>query len=204
MTPPNPRHFYGERIPTQFNRVLERQESEARDERLLEDLRSVNATLKIVVEAEDGGVFFLNIREGRMACEGEAAHPPFLTLVHDRKAFEVLEREAGDSALGFLGGLSGLAGEMKLTKSRLENLAGLSGALRFELVGDDGFQLLTHFGEEPLPDEPHCCISVDADAYQQLRSGELQPQDAFMGGKIRVEGDMQMAMQLALAALSPD
>ena len=52
--------------------------------------------------------------------------------------------------------------------------------------------------------EPKCAISIESETYRDLRSGELNSQDAFMGGKIDIEGDMQMAMQLALAALSPD
>ena len=55
-----------------------------------------------------------------------------------------------------------------------------------------------------IPDEPAATISIDGDAYRDLRSGELNPQDAFMSGKVEVEGDMQMAMQLALAAMTPD
>ena len=45
---------------------------------------------------------------------------------------------------------------------------------------------------------------MDGEVYQQLRSGEMDPQDAFMSGKIDIVGDMQMAMQLALAVMSPD
>ena len=106
--------------------------------------------------------------------------------------------------MGFLGGLSGLAGGMKLTQGRIENLSGVSGCLRFEITGDRGFALLTHFGSAPLPDQPDTSIAVSPEAYQALRSGELDPQDAFMNGQIQVEGDMQLAMQIALAALSPD
>ena len=60
------------------------------------------------------------------------------------------------------------------------------------------------FGSGPAPDEPTCHISVDGESYEQLRSGELGPQDAFLGGQIQVEGDMAMGMQVALAALSPE
>ena len=47
-------------------------------------------------------------------------------------------------------------------------------------------------------------IRLDEAAYQDLRSGKLDPQAAFMNQQIIVEGDMQMAMQLALAAIAPD
>ena len=55
-----------------------------------------------------------------------------------------------------------------------------------------------------MPAEPKTRISVDAQAYRDLRSGALDPQSAFMNQQIRVEGDMQAAMQLALAAVAPD
>jgi len=108
------------------------------------------------------------------------------------------------SALGMLGGLSGLAGEMKLTRARIDNLTGVGGSLQFTLRGDAGFTLLTHFGSDPVPEQPTTTITVDPEGYRKLRAGEIQAHEAFMSGLIQVEGDMQLAMKLALAALSPD
>lgn len=205
MSQGGPRSFYTERIPAQFNRALEEQAAAGEaGAKLLEDMRAVDATLKIVVDAEDGGTFFLNVERGRMEAGDSAARPPFLTLLHDAAAFERLEQEAGESALGFLGGLAGMAGDIRLTRSRLANLEGISGSVGFEMVGEGGFSLVTHFGEGEPPADPQCRISVDAEAYGRLKSGELNPQDAFMAGQINVEGDVQIAMQLALAVLSPD
>ena len=139
-----------------------------------------------------------------MTAGDEPSHPPFLTLAHDGATFEVLERESGDSVLGFLGGLAGLDAELKLTAQRMENLSGLEGTLCFELTGEQGFELLAHFGAGPVAVEPKCRLEIAREAYEQLRSGELAPQDAFMSGAIVATGDMQMAMQLALAAMTPD
>jgi hypothetical protein len=200
-----PRRFYAERLPEQFNRTLREQERRVEAaQRLLEGMRAVDATIRIEVRGEGGGTFFLNVAKGVMSAGDSPAHPPFLAVIQDRAAFERLAREAGDSALGMLGGLSGLAGEMKLTKARIENLAGVRGSLRFEVTGADGFALLTHFGDGPVPDPPTTTIRVDPETYAALRGGALDPQQAFMSGRIQVEGDMQLAMQLALAALSPD
>jgi putative sterol carrier protein len=127
-----------------------------------------------------------------------------MTLAHDLDAFEVLERESGDSVLGFLGGLAGLEEALKLTAARMQNLEGLTGTLRFALTGEDGFALLVHFGDGEIAEEPKCGLEVEREAYEKLRTGEINPQEAFMNQQIAVTGDMQMAMQLALAAMTPD
>ena len=208
MSDATPRGFYEYRVPAQWNKMLEQQAgTEGEDAaRVLAGMQAVDATIRVLVRGGAGGEesFHLNIAKGQMSAGPEAAHDPFLTLAHDLDAFAVLERESGDSVLGFLGGLAGLEAAMRLTVGRMQNLAGLSGCLGFALTGEGGFAMLAHFGSEPLPDEPRCQISIAREAYDDLRTGKLNPQDAFMSGAIQVEGDMQMAMQLALAAMTPD
>jgi hypothetical protein len=203
--PPDPRRFYGETIPRQWNASLDAQQAQGEPGRALyEAMRAVDATIRVDVRGAGGGCFFLNVREGRMSAGDAPAQAPFLSVVQEREAFERLAREAGDSALALLGGLSGLAGEMRLTRKRVESLAKLAGAVRFEVAGEGGFALVTHFGPGAVPDAPDASIRVDADAYRDLRNGRLDPAAAFMNGKIQVEGDVQLAMQLALAALAAD
>lgn len=200
-----PRRFYAECVPAQFNRALEEQEARGRAGRLLyEGMRAVHATIRVEVEGEGGGTFYLNIQEGRMRAGREASHPPFLTLLQDRRAFERLARETGDSAMALLGGLAGLGGAMKLTRRRIERLARLSGLMLFEVTGDDGFALRMHFGAGPIPSEARTRIRMDEAAYRDLRSGALDAQSAFMNLRIAIEGDMKLALQVALAAVAPD
>ncbi|HEY8155445.1 MAG TPA: SCP2 sterol-binding domain-containing protein [Myxococcota bacterium] len=203
--PADPRRFYTETIPLQFNGALDAQERLGETGReLFQAMRAVDATLCVEVRGEGGGRFYLNILAGRMTAGDAPARLPFLTVVQDRAGFQSLAREAGDSALALLGGLSGLSGELRLTRKRIESLAQLRGAVRFAVSGEGGFALITHFGDGPVPDPPNASIEVGAEAYGELRSGKLDPGEAFMNGKIKVEGDLQLAMQLALAALSPD
>ena len=205
---PSPRAFYTERVPAQWNQTLADQETAAAGDeaagKVLEGMRDVDVTVRVDVECHDGGTFFLNVRRGVMAAEDTAAGTPFMTLIQDRRAFEKIASEAGDSALGLLGGLSGLAGDFKLTKSRLENLAGVSGCLAFVVTGSDGFSFRIHFGDDPVPEAPDTEIKVGAEIYADLREGRLDPQNAFMSGQLDVSGDLQIAMILALAALSPE
>ena len=210
-----PAEFYTVRIPRQFNRALELQEQQATEEgegsdaaRVLASLTCVDATIRAIVSSapnEPGDTFYLNITQGRMEANTQGAdHPPLLTLCHDVETLEPLARESGDSVLGFLGGLAGMAGDLRLTSQRIENLAGLSGSVQFTLTGKNGFSIVIHLGGDPIPAEPDCTIEVDGEIYGELKSGKLPPQEAFMSGKINIGGDMQMAMQLALAAMTPD
>ena len=203
MSEPDPRAFYTVRIPEQWNQSLAAQEALGPEgSRVLEGMRAVDATIRVDVEGE--GPLFLNIETGRMTAGDRASHPPFLTLLQDRATFALLAAEAGDSAMAMLGGLSGLAGEMKLTRARIDLLPNVNGLVHFEVAGERGFVLGTHFGSEPVPDEPQTSIVVNEQAYRDLRAGKLDPQSAFLDGKIRIEGDMQLALSLALAAISPD
>lgn len=206
MTEPvDPHTFFRDRLPADWNRQLDAQARAVEEaKRLLDGMRAVSATLRYDVRGDGGGTFYLNIAEGKMTTSDAPAQTPIMTLLQERADFDRLQREAGDSALSMLGGLAGLGGGMKLTKSKLAQLDGVRGCLRFEVTGPTGFALLTHFGPDPVPDEPETTLVVAPDAYADLRSGKLDPQAAFLGGKIRVEGNPQLAMQLALAALSPE
>lgn len=204
----SPAEFYGTRVPEQWNRTLAEQEAAAAGDeaagRVLEGMRGVDATVRVEVRGDGGGTFFLNVRRGAMTAEDAPATTPLLTVIQDRRAFEKIASEAGDSALGLLGGLSGFAGDFKLTRSRLDALAGVAGCLGFEVTGDDGFAFRIHFGAAPVPDAPDTEIKVGPDVYADLREGRLDPQNAFMSGQLDVTGDLQIAMNLALAALSPE
>ncbi len=201
---PDPEVFYRERIPAQWNRRLDEQEQLGQEGReVFDSMKTVNATIRVDILDLDSS-YFLNISDGCMMAGEEAAHPPFLTLRQDRVAYERIAVEAGDSAMAMLGGLSGLAGELRLTQRRVDNMTDVQSLLKLVIQGDNGFELLTHFGTGPIPNEPAASITVDEQAYRELRSGALNPEEAFLDGRIAIEGDLQVAMQLALAAISPD
>ena len=203
------RIFYRERVPEQFNRTLESQREATRQDieaaGLLEEMEAVRTS--IVVEVGDGESIdrhVFDIERGLMRAVETPAYEPFLILSHRLDDFENIRRECGHSLLGFLGALAGLPGEMRITSQRVRSLRELRGSLAFERVGSDGFTLYASFGIEAPESEPRTTIRLDDKVYGALRSGELDPQDAFMEGQIDIEGDMEMAIGLALAALSPD
>jgi len=201
----DPQRYFRESVPAQFNRALEAQRMAGEaGQPVYEQMCAVTATIRVEVAGEIGETFYLNIERGRMRAQHEPAHPPFLTLSQDRRSFERLAREAGDSALALLGGLAGRPGTLRLTQRRIEALAAVNGLIEIEVTGDRGFALRAHFGTGPIPERADARICMDEDIYRQLRSGRLQLQAAFMNLQIAVEGEMRAAMRLALAALDPD
>jgi hypothetical protein len=200
-----PAHFFGEELPSELNRALREQERRVESERrVLEAMRAVDATLCFEVRGEGGGTFFVNLEGGRASASDRAARPPLLRIVQDRESYDRLVREAGDSPLRLIGGLSGLGEQLRLTRSRVEALAAVAGRVRFEVSGEGGFWLLTCFGGADSGDAADATIRVDASAYEELKNGKLDPPAAFLAGRIEVDGDAQLAMRIALAAMAPE
>jgi hypothetical protein len=199
----DPRDFWTDTIPAHFNARLDEQEKLGGAGRALYDgMREVEATIRIDVDGNGGGSLFLNIEAGHMTPGNAPAHAPFLTLRPERGDFASVAVQAGNVVPAQPGGLPGLAGKLLLTRSRVEGLASVEGTIRFEVKGEHGFALVTHFGGEPVAEPPNACITVDDDVYRALRTGQIDPTRAFMEGKIHVDGDVALAMQLALAALT--
>ncbi|MFC6687105.1 SCP2 sterol-binding domain-containing protein [Jhaorihella thermophila] len=73
---------------------------------------------------------------------------------------------------------------------------GFDGSAKFQLNGV-GAVVIDADGARISDDEADVTLSADADTFEQILSGELNPTGAFMSGKLTVDGDMGVAMKLA-------
>jgi hypothetical protein len=201
----DPRTFYSTTIPDDFNRGLDEPAAlgEA-GQHALEAMRALSATIRIDLVGDDPATVYLNIENGRMSAAEQASHAPFIRLIQDGATLRWLMRETDGSLTAMLGALAGLGGEMKLTRKRMLELEAIDGLIRFEVTGDDGFVLLTHFGTREMPAEPDAVIRMSEDSYAAMRSGRIDPQTAFLDDAIQTEGDLQKVMQVAFAVVAPD
>lgn len=79
-----------------------------------------------------------------------------------------------------------------------EKLTGgdFAASAKFE-IADLGAIVLDGSGARVSDDDADVTLSADSDTFQQILSGDLNPTGAFMSGKLSVDGDMGVAMQLA-------
>ncbi len=73
---------------------------------------------------------------------------------------------------------------------------GFDGSAKFD-VADVGAIVIDANGARISDDETEVTLSADADTFQEIFDGDLNPTSAFMTGKLSVDGDMAQAMKLA-------
>ncbi|NIZ15184.1 SCP2 sterol-binding domain-containing protein [Phaeobacter sp. HF9A] len=73
---------------------------------------------------------------------------------------------------------------------------GFDASAKFDITGL-GAIVLDANGARVADEETDVTLTADADTFQEILSGELNPTAAFMGGKLTIDGDMGVAMKLA-------
>lgn len=74
--------------------------------------------------------------------------------------------------------------------------AGFDGSAKFA-IADVGAIVLDGDGARVSDDDTEVTLSADAETFQAIFDGDLNPTGAFMSGKLTVDGDMAQAMKLA-------
>jgi len=85
-------------------------------------------------------------------------------------------------------------------RSNMGEDSGLGASVKFNF-GDDG---LIFLDGKNVPNsvsnddtDADCTISMSIDDFENMLAGDLDPTTAFMMGKLKVEGDMSVAMKLS-------
>lgn len=198
-----PESFFRKQVPDEWNRRLDAQLALG-DEgaELAGKMLAVSFSLEATVRGDGGGHFALRVRDGRMQPGDVSPEDRLAVLDMSYGEWERLAEEVGPSPLALLGGIGG-SDEFVLTDGRLVQLRDVAGTFRLQITGADEWGLLIHFGPGDVPEEASTRIAIDAEEYRGLRDGTLDLQGAFMSGKLTLEGEVEAAMKLAMAFMSP-
>lgn len=86
-------------------------------------------------------------------------------------------------------------------EGKAEQLSKLNASYQFNLTGEGGGTFHAVFlgsvdvGEGPAAN-PGCTVTMATSDFKDLVAGKLNPTMAFMSGKIKISGDMGLAMKL--------
>ncbi len=98
---------------------------------------------------------------------------------------------------GILGNLN-----KKIEAADPAKMKGVSAVYQFELSGDNGGVFHTNVDDgkatvvEASHDSPNITITMSAEDFDAMLEGKLNATSAFMAGKLKVKGDMSLAMKL--------
>ncbi len=90
----------------------------------------------------------------------------------------------------------------QVNKSDPSKLKGVNAVFQFELSGDEEgtFHLNVADGNvelaEGASDDPSVTIMMESADFRSMLEGQLNATSAFMSGKLKVKGDMSLAMKL--------
>ena len=87
-----------------------------------------------------------------------------------------------------------VTGAVKALNDKLDG-NGFDGVAKFE-IEDEGAILIDETGARAGDDAADVTLSASADTFQDILTGNLDATSAFMTGRLKLDGDMGLAMRL--------
>ncbi len=201
----DPISFLKETFPTLFAKGVALLEEKAnggseRHKAALEDVKGASGA--VVLEVEGEGEVYLRAADGTMTVLADKPDPGDvkLAVAAPGEALRMLLGEAEDA--GELEEEKAAKRAVGTASKRLQDALGAD-SLEFHVIAED----VPDLGEvtvrvglnaaEP-PKEPKFTATINFDDLEAARNGEVNVQQLFMGGKLRMQGDYSRALQLGM------
>jgi hypothetical protein len=177
---------------------------------LPDDVRSSDMRLGLCLEGSGGGEWVLQVENGALQVKAASRDDTAFTFVQsvddwrgalwEGRGGAIGKAAAGlfrpDARAAAAGGVAGMGGAPP--PAALEQMRSLNGLVRVVVKGGEGGDFAVGFklGPGAIPTQPSATMSIDAADAAAMERGELDPLAAFMAGRIRVDGDMGLVMQM--------
>lgn len=73
---------------------------------------------------------------------------------------------------------------------------GIEGSVRFDIENEGSVRIDEDGARAADVAAADCVLTADAETFQCMLEGEVNPTSAFMSGRLKVDGDMGLAMKL--------
>ncbi len=207
MSHTDPVAFLKETFPKLFEKGVAQLEAQAaQDEKakkILEDVKGASGAVVLVVEGE--GEVYLKLEDGKMTpLDSKPAEDVRLAVAAPGPALRMLLGEAEKE-----GELEESKAAMRAARTASKRLQAALGdqSLLFHVIVEDVPELGTVTvrialnAPEP-PEEPTFTATIKYEDLEAARAGEVNPQQLFMGGKLRMAGDYSTALQLGMQLMA--
>lgn len=204
-----PGEFFGQVVPGRLRTHLDGIKSRIdKLQREYDDLMGVDAVIRVCLTGEGAETLFLHLKDGGLAVSKDAPSEQLMTVTQSVEDWRASATGSIGAQFDVFGGGPGgeQAGQYLLTKGKVERLKQIKGTIQFVItdVGDGGeWKVLTTFGPGDPPETPQTTVTVANQDSQEIAAGKLNPQAAFMAGKIKIAGDMGLAMQVGMIMMGP-
>lgn len=188
-----PERFFMEWLPSYI---------EGSKEKIEETLAGFTESVAVKVTGEGGGEWTVKVKDGKPEFVTGLDSEAFVTFTLSKQNFIDSITGQLDDIMVMPQGFSMPEGDQSAEKikEKARNTIGalktLNGVIRVA-ADDPGSPLevdIKFAGE--MRDNPDCIIKVKQEDVKAMGSGELDPQMAFMTGRVKIEGDSSLLMQL--------
>jgi putative sterol carrier protein len=87
-----------------------------------------------------------------------------------------------------------LDGAVKTLNAKLDG-GGIDGSVKFVIEGEGAIRI-DESGAAVDDSDADCTMTASAETFQGILEGDIDPTGAFMAGRLKVDGDMGLAMKL--------
>lgn len=165
-------------------------------DKLTPEQKAVAHALGFVLTGSGGGEWTISFADGDVSVKSgiQAGANPVVSLSEEHWR-EVMQGKR--VTMGAVGNFTDL--DMSHFKPvLLQRLKPIKGTLKIvvENEAEGDMDTLVKFGEG-APDNPTTTMRLKSEIAQQIQEKKLNPQQAFMQGHIKIQGDMNLVMQVA-------
>ena len=182
-----------------------------------ESLKGVDALLGVSLEGEGGGEWLLRLGKSGLAVEPGSREQAAFSVVQSvddwrgalweerggligRQAL-ALFRPGAEPSGSAAGGLA-----VAPSAAALSQMGALDGLIRVVVTAEEGggdtdWAVGLKLGPGAIPDAPSTTVTLAAADAAAMQRGELHPVEALMAGRIQVDGDLGLMMQMQAIAM---